>query len=116
MEALAVVLMIFSIVVFGLRSYKFAIGFYTANALCLVSLFFVLAMRYGANELYFWAIAALFTKVILVPCVLFWTLKKINLEFENEPYCGFFVSVVITFGFGFGFALLLEPVFIKFAL
>lgn len=116
MEALAVVLMIFSIVVFGLRSYKFAIGFYTANAFCLVSLFFVLAMRYGANELYFWAIAAFITKVILVPCVLFWTLKKINLEFENEPYCGFFLSPVIAFGFGLGFALLLEPVFIKFAL
>lgn len=116
MEALAVVLMVLSLIVFGLRFYKFAIGFYTANAFCLVILFFVLAMRYNANELYFWAIAAFFTKVILVPCFLFWTLKKINIKFENEPYGGFFVSVVVAFGFGIGLALLLEPVFVKFAL
>ncbi|MBO7369647.1 MAG: hydrogenase 4 membrane subunit [Campylobacter sp.] len=116
MEVLAVALMIISISVFSFRDYKISISCYALNTICLVLLFFVMASKFDAGSLFSWAIIAFITKVVLVPGILFWTLSKISLTHENDPYTGFFLSPVITLAFSLGLAFLLTPVFMKFAM
>ena len=105
-----------SLAVFGLRNLKLWIGIYAIQTLLLVSIFFMLYSNFNAPQLRIWAIVAFFTKVIFVPGILFWLVKKLDVISEDEPVGGFFVSPVIAMGFSLAIAMTINPILLKFSL
>ena len=105
-----------SLAVFGLRNLKLSIGIYAVQTLLLVSIFFMLYSNFNAPQLRIWAIVAFFTKVIFVPGILFWLVKKLDVISEDEPVGGFFVSPVIAMGFSLAIAMTINPILLKFSL
>ena len=105
-----------SLAVFGLRNLKLSIGIYAIQTLLLVSIFCMLYSNFNAPQLRIWAIVAFFTKVIFVPGILFWLVKKLDVISEDEPVGGFFVSPVIAMGFSLAIAMTINPILLKFSL
>lgn len=105
-----------SLAVFGLRNLKLSIGIYAIQTLLLVSIFFMLYSNFNAPQLRIWAIVAFFTKVIFVPGILFWLVKKLDVISEDEPVGGFFVSPVIAMGFSLAIAMTINPILLQFSL
>ncbi len=116
MEILTYIFMLLALLCFGLRSYKLSLGFYVLNTLALVALFAILAGEYHASELSHWAITSFVTKAVLVPAILFYTLKKAGEPNESEPIGGFLFSIVIACGVSIGVAVIFAPVFEPFAM
>ena len=116
LDALAICMIVTSLAVFGLRNLKLSIIAYAVETLLLVSIFFLLAGKFNAEQLTTWAIVAFFTKVIFVPAILFWLVKKLGVVSEDEPVGGFFVSPVIAMGFSLALSMSIHPIFLKFSL
>ena len=116
LDILAICMIVTSLAVFGLRSLKLSIIAYAIETLLLVSIFFLLSEKFNAEQLKTWAIVAFFTKVLLVPGILFWLIKKLGVVSEDEPVCGFFVSPVIAMGFSLALSMSIHPIFLKFSL
>ena len=95
---------------------KLSIIAYAVETLLLVSIFFLLSEKFNAEQLTTWAIVAFFTKVIFVPAILFWLVKKLGVVSEDEPVGGFFVSPVIAMGFSLALSMSIHPIFLKFSL
>ena len=115
-DILAICMIVTSLAVFGLRNLKLSIGIYAIQTLLLVSIFFMLYSNFNAPQLRIWAIVAFFTKVIFVPGILFWLVKKLDVISEDEPVGGFFVSPVIAMGFSLAIAMTISPILLKFSL
>jgi len=115
-DILAICMIITSLAVFGLRNLKLSIGIYAIQTLLLVSIFFMLYSNFNAPQLRIWAIVAFFTKVIFVPGILFWLVKKLDVISEDEPVGGFFVSPIIAMGFSLAIAMTINPILLKFSL
>ena len=116
LDILAICMIVTSLAVFGLRSLKLSIIAYAIETLLLVSIFFLLSEKFNAEQLKTWAIVAFFTKVLFVPGILFWLIKKLGVVSENEPVGGFFVSPVIAMGFSLALSMSIHPIFLKFSL
>ena len=116
LDILAICMIVTSLAVFGLRSLKLSIIAYAIETLLLVSIFFLLSEKFNAEQLKTWAIVAFFTKVLFVPGILFWLIKKIGVVSEDEPVGGFFVSPVIAMGFSLALSMSIHPIFLKFSL
>ncbi|OUT09386.1 hydantoin racemase [Campylobacter concisus] len=116
LDILAICMIVTSLAVFGLRSLKLSIIAYAIETLLLVSIFFLLSEKFNAEQLKTWAIVAFFTKVLLVPGILFWLIKKLGVVSEDEPVGGFFVSPVIAMGFSLALSMSIYPIFLKFSL
>ena len=116
LDILAICMIVTSLAVFGLRSLKLSIIAYAIETLLLVSIFFLLSEKFNAEQLKTWAIVAFFTKVLLVPGILFWLIKKLGVVSEDEPVGGFFVSPVIAMGFSLALSMSIHPIFLKFSL
>ena len=116
LDALAICIIVTSLAVFGLRNLKLSIIAYAVETLLLVSIFFLLSEKFNAEQLKTWAIVAFFTKVIFVPAILFWLVKKLDVVSEDEPVGGFFVSPVIAMGFSLALSMSIHPIFLKFSL
>lgn len=115
-DILAICMIVTSLAVFGLRNLKLSIGIYAVQTLLLVSIFFMLYYNFNAPQLRIWAIVAFFTKVIFVPGILFWLVKKLDVISEDEPVGGFFVSPVIAMGFSLAIAMTINPILLQFSL
>ncbi|MBF0983922.1 MAG: hydrogenase 4 membrane subunit [Campylobacter sp.] len=115
-DILAVCMIITSLAVFGLRNLKFSVGAYALQTLLLVSIFFMLYSNFNAPQLRIWAIVAFFTKVLFVPGILFFLIKKLGVISEDEPVGGFFVSPVIAMGFSLAIAMTINPILVEFSL
>ena len=115
-DILAICMIVTSLAVFGLRNLKLSIGIYAIQTLLLVGIFFMLYSNFNAPQLRIWAIVAFFTKVIFVPGILFWLVKKLDVISEDEPVGGFFVSPVIAMGFSLAIAMTINPILLKFSL
>ena len=115
-DILAVCMIITSLAVFGLRNLKFSVGAYALQTLLLVSIFFMLYSNFNAPQLRTWAVVAFFTKVIFVPAILFYLIKKLSVISEDEPVGGFFVSPVIAMGFSLAIAMSINPILLEFSL
>ena len=115
-DILAICMIVTSLAVFGLRNLKLSIGIYAIQTLLLVSIFFMLYSNFNAPQLRIWAIVAFFTKVIFVPGILFWLVKKLDVISEDEPVGGFFVSPIIAMGFSLAIAMTINPILLKFSL
>ena len=109
-------MIITSLAVFGLRNLKFSVGAYALQTLLLVSIFFMLHYNFNAPQLRTWAVVAFFTKVIFVPAILFYLIKKLGVISEDEPVGGFFVSPVIAMGFSLAIAMSINPILLEFSL
>ena len=116
LDVLAICMIVTSLAVFGLRNLKLSIIAYAVETLLLVSIFFLLSEKFNAEQLTTWAIVAFFTKVIFVPAILFWLVKKLDVVSEDEPVGGFFVSPVIAMGFSLALSMSIHPIFLKFSL
>jgi len=116
LSTLSIAIMLTSLIVFGLRNYKLSVYSYAVQTFLLVCIFFYLSSTYAAHELFTWAIVALITKVFLVPIVLMLLLKKLNVQYEDEPFQGFFVSPVIAASFSLAIAMSLYPIYEQFSL
>ncbi|MDO4875561.1 MAG: hydrogenase 4 membrane subunit [Campylobacter sp.] len=116
LDILAICMIVTSLAVFGLRSLELSIIAYAIETLLLVSIFFLLSEKFNAEQLKTWAIVAFFTKVLLVPGILFWLIKKLGVVSEDEPVGGFFVSPVIAMGFSLALSMSIHPIFLKFSL
>lgn len=115
-DILAVCMIITSLAVFGLRNLKFSVGAYALQTLLLVSIFFMLYSNFNAPQLRTWAVVAFFTKVIFVPAILFYLIKKLGVISEDEPVGGFFVSPIIAMGFSLAIAMSINPILLEFSL
>ena len=109
-------MIITSLAVFGLRNLKFSVGASALQTLLLVSIFFMLYSNFNAPQLRTWAVVAFFTKVIFVPAILFYLIKKLGVISEDEPVGGFFVSPVIAMGFSLAIAMSINPILLEFSL
>ena len=58
---------------------------YSGQALVLVAIFAVLGFTTGSEELYTWSITSFFTKVILVPAIILFALKKMKAKPQDMP-------------------------------
>ena len=116
LDILAICMIVTSLAVFGLRSLKLSIIAYAIETLLLVSIFFLLSEKFNAEQLKTWAIVAFFTKVLFVPGILFWLIKKLGVFSEDEQVGGFFVSPVIAMGFSLALSMSIHPIFLKFSL
>ena len=115
-DILAICMIVTSLAVFGLRNLKLSIGIYAIQTLLLVSIFFMLYSNFNAPQLRIWAIVAFFTKVLFVPGILFFLIKKLGVISEDEPVGGFFVSPVIAMGFSLAIAMTINPILVEFSL
>lgn len=115
-DILAIGMIIVSLAVFALRNIKYAIYTYIFETLLLVTIFFVMAEKYNAHELFNWAVIAFFTKVIIVPYILIKLTFKLNVKYEETPVEGFFISPIIAIAFSLAVAMSIFPVLKEFAL
>lgn len=115
-DILAICMIVTSLAVFGLRNLKLSVGIYAVQTLLLVSIFFMLSSTFNAPQLKIWAVVAFFTKVLFVPGILFFLIKKLDVISEDEPVGGFFVSPVIAMGFSLAIAMTISPILLKFSL
>ena len=115
-DIVAVLIMVTSFAVFGLRKYRQSIQAYALQTLLLVIIFLALYFKYGTHELLIWAITAFVIKVVVVPIYLLRLVKRIGLVVENEPVGGFFISPVVALSFSLAVAMMFYKVFIHFSL
>ena len=115
-DILAICMIVTSLAVFGLRNLKLSVGIYAVQTLLLVSIFFMLSSTFNAPQLKIWAVVAFFTKVLFVPGIVFFLIKKLSVISEDEPVGGFFVSPVIAMGFSLAIAMTISPILLKFSL
>lgn len=109
-------MIITSLAVFGLRNLKLSVRIYAVQTLLLVSIFFMLSSTFNAPQLKIWAVVAFFTKVLFVPGIVFFLIKKLGVISEDEPVGGFFVSPVIAMGFSLAIAMTISPILLQFSL
>ena len=91
-NGLACLLIITSLCVIMVRTAKKAALFYSLQSLVLVLLFVYLANEMQAHELYMWSISAFITKVLLVPAILIYAMKKVD---ESQTPAGINVAWLI---------------------
>lgn len=102
--------------VFSFRSYKNSLFAFWVQTGALVAIFFTLYAVYDAKELFSWGIFALISKFILIPAIILYVINSLNLQSEDEPVGGFFVSPIIAFTLSLAVSYALLGVFYQFSL
>lgn len=69
-------MMLTSLLVTCVRRYRLSCVFYAIQSLVLVLIFFTLSRTFGAEQLLMWSLSAFITKVILVPLIMAFAMKK----------------------------------------
>ncbi len=83
-NVLGACLIITSMTVVLARTGRAAAKLYALQSLVLVAILVSLAMVTGSSELYLWSASAFVTKVVLVPAILLYTLKKIGKSVADD--------------------------------
>jgi hydrogenase-4 component E len=78
-------LIVTSLMVVLSRTPKKAAFIYAAQSIVLVSIFISLGLTTGSTELFTWSVTAFFTKVLFVPGVMLFALKKMGSPEQNLP-------------------------------
>lgn len=92
-EALSMTLVVTSVAVVEIRRLTYSAATYVLQALLIVALLLNFAALNPA--LYGWAATALVTKAILIPCFLFWAIRRGEAR-EVKPLIGFGPSVIVA--------------------
>lgn len=99
-NALAVVLIVTSLMVVEARNPRFSAQLYSIQSFVLVLIFFSLAVFMKAEPLYIWSVTALVTKVILVPLIVIRALKRVGNPSEPgtslNPVVSLFIAAVFV--------------------
>ena len=82
---LGCVLVVTSTLVVLSRKLRTAAYMYAVQSLVLVSMFLTLAVTTGSTDLYLWSASAFVTKVLLVPGIMLYTLRKIDAPDDVAP-------------------------------
>lgn len=82
---LAGLMMVTSLLVIGAKRPRSACWFYAAQSLVLVLIFFTLSQTLESEQLLMWSFSALLTKVILVPIVMGFALRKLADPQADKP-------------------------------
>ncbi|MGM7049339.1 hydrogenase 4 membrane subunit [Escherichia fergusonii] len=77
---LAGLMMLTSLFVISVKGFRLACVFYAFQSLVLVSIFLTLAQLFQAEELLMWSGSAFITKVLLVPLIMIWAVRKITVN------------------------------------
>lgn len=77
-NTLAGLLILTSLAVIAAKTAKKSAALYAVQSLVLVSLFIFLATELDAHELYMWSVSAFITKVLLVPAILIFAVRKLD--------------------------------------
>ncbi|WP_312285322.1 hydrogenase 4 membrane subunit [Yokenella regensburgei] len=75
---LAGLMMVTSLLVIGARHPRSSCWFYALQSLVLVLIFFTLSRTLGSEQLLMWSFSAFLTKVVLVPLIMGFALRKIS--------------------------------------
>ncbi|WP_112478115.1 hydrogenase 4 membrane subunit [Vibrio variabilis] len=75
---LAGLLVVTSFLVVIARGVGISAGLYAIQSMVLVLLFCTIAYKYDAHSLYSWSVTAVLTKVILLPAILFFQLRRLS--------------------------------------
>lgn len=79
---LAGLMMLTSLFVISVKSYRLSCGFYACQSLVLVSIFATLSCLFAAEQLLIWSASAFITKVLLVPLIMTYAARNIP---QNIP-------------------------------
>jgi hydrogenase-4 component E len=92
---LAALLIVTSLLVIAVRNYKAVTFWYAIQSLVLVITFVAIANRFDAPELYKWSISAFFTKVIILPALMYYSFRKMNDKASESPaiHLGWIVGI-----------------------
>ncbi|MFO7248907.1 MAG: hydrogenase 4 membrane subunit [Bacillota bacterium] len=103
-NALAVMLILTSMLVVEARKLRVAAYMYSLQSLVLVAIFLSLATFLHAEPLYVWSITALITKAFLVPAFLIRTLKTVGEQTDGETISAtasvFLAVLLVALSFG----------------
>lgn len=96
-NALACLLVVTALLVVLTKTPRKAAYIYSAQSLVLISIFISLGTVAGSTELYSWAGTAFVTKVVLVPAIILFALKKMGEPAEiHEPVISPAATVVLA--------------------
>jgi len=85
-NALGSLLILTSLIIILVKSPKGAAYIYGAQALVLVAIFITLGVMTHSGELFKWAVTAFIMKVIILPAIILYGLKKMGVkELDNPP-------------------------------
>lgn len=103
-NALAVLLVLTSMMVVETRKLRLAAYMYSIQSLVLVSIFLSLAIWMHAEPLYIWSVTALITKTFLVPYLILRTLKAVGDQEEGKTIkttvSVFLAVILVALSFG----------------
>ncbi|POT60016.1 hydrogenase 4 membrane subunit [Citrobacter amalonaticus] len=77
---LAGLMMLTSLLVIGIKSYRLSCVFYAIQSLVLVSIFVTLSRVFAAEQLLMWSIGAFVTKVVMVPLIMAFAMRKLTVK------------------------------------
>ena len=90
---LAGLMMLTSLFVISVKSYRLSCGFYACQSLVLVSIFATLSCLFVAEQLLIWSASAFITKVLLVPLIMTYAARNIP---QNIPEKALFGPAMMT--------------------
>lgn len=90
---LAGLMMLTSLFVISVKSYRLSCGFYACQSLVLVSIFATLSCLFAAEQLLIWSASAFITKVLLVPLIMTYAARNIP---QNIPEKALFGPAMMT--------------------
>lgn len=94
---LAGLMMLTSLFVISVKSYRLSCGFYACQSLVLVSIFATLSCLFAAEQLLIWSASAFITKVLLVPLIMTYAARNIP---QNIPEKALFGPAMMTLARG----------------
>lgn len=85
---LAGLMMLTSLFVISVKSYRLSCGFYACQSLVLVSIFATLSCLFVAEQLLIWSASAFITKVLLVPLIMIYAARNIPQNIPEKALFG----------------------------
>ncbi|HHG2675371.1 hydrogenase 4 membrane subunit [Escherichia coli] len=86
--AMAGLMMLTSLFVISVKSYRLSCGFYACQSLVLVSIFATLSCLFAAEQLLIWSASAFITKVLLVPLIMTYAARNIPQNIPEKALFG----------------------------
>jgi len=94
-EAIAIGMIFTSFFIVENRNLRYSAYAYTAQSTLLVAVFLAVAYWLGEHHFYVWAATATVTKVIIVPLLILWAVRKAMVEVESPPLIGLPFSLLV---------------------
>lgn len=85
---LAGLMMLTSLFVIRVKSYRLSCGFYACQSLVLVSIFATLSCLFAAEQLLIWSASAFITKVLMVPLIMIYAARNIPQNLPEKALFG----------------------------